>query len=124
MAKYIWGYVYQEFLDENSTIDVSKTPRFSHDLKIDDEMTFSNALAWYLDTTDEELSKLLTEYDLKIELRDTHPGRSGKRPKNDCDSLVVSDIGTFLTDIVSQPFVHIIFPLSLKKESISELQPV
>ena len=125
MVKYVWGYVFKEIIDENSRLDIVKSTRFAHDFKLDNaDYTFGDALVWYLSSSIDELPVILSNYDVKIELREKHPGRNTKKPSTDCDSILVSHINACILDMIYRPYVHIVFYLSLKKESVSSIEVV
>ena len=48
MVNYVWTYVFQEVLDEYDRVKIVKPPRFGHDYKVTEEITFKNALEFCL----------------------------------------------------------------------------
>ena len=124
MVKYVWGYVFKEIIDSNSRLDIIKSSRFSHDFKLDDaNSTFKDALIWYLSSSEEDFQDILSDYDVKIDLREKHHGRNTKTSTN-CESILVSNIDASILDMVYRPYVHIVYYLSLKKENVSTVEIV
>ena len=123
MVKLIWGYVFQEVIDEHGTLDVTKTSRFGSDYRINNILSFNDALSWYINTSEDGLKEIFELYKISLEIWNESPGRSLKRSNihssSGCDKgIEISDLNTVIEDIVYRPYVHLVFTLELKKEII------
>ena len=108
MVKLIWGYVFQEVIDEHGTLDVTKTSRFGFDYRIDNILLFKDALSWYVNTSEDGLKDIFETYKISLEIWNESPGRSLKRPNihssSGCDKgIKISDLNTVSEDIIYRP---------------------
>ena len=121
MVKYVWIYVFQEVLDENKSLKVIKPPRFSHDYKITEDLTFKDALCWCLNISNETLESMFDSFTVNLNLWNKHPGeRSTYRPSSDSDTLLVSNLGASISEISYKPYVHLVFSVHLRKKDIRQ----
>ena len=74
MVKLIWGYVFQEVITENDTLDVIKTSRFDTNLKIHNNTSFKDTRVWYLNTSEDGLNENFNTYSVNLELWNRSPG--------------------------------------------------
>ena len=89
MVKLIWGYVFQEVIDEHGTLDVIKTSRFGFDYIIDNILSFNDALSWYINTSEDGLKEVFELYKISLEIWNESPGRSLKRPNMNKKQVVL-----------------------------------
>ena len=92
MVNYVWTYVFQEVLDEHDKVKIVKPPRFGHDYKVKEEMTFKNALEIYLRVSSVDMISLLESYVVGLRLWKKHPGGRHRTYFYDNDSLFASGL--------------------------------
>ena len=95
MGKLIWGYVFQEVIDEHSTLNVTKTSLFGFYYRIDNILLFKDALLWYINTSEDGLKDIFEMYKISQEIWNESLGRLLKRTNINSSSGCDKGINNF-----------------------------